>query len=462
MMKKIYAVLVCLILVFSGCTGADGKAAEEEAAGDISIKNERLVKEFMGTVNIFHRAGDNLMLSTEEGEQFKYYDINISSAQVKDSELTEMAGKYLYYEPIGNRGFVVVEEIDYKNTLKFMGRDGVGKVIAGDIGPADAINISISPKATKIAYTSLLQGSDVYGIYIYDMDTASSHKLMDIKSDGLIEGFSYLINWSTDENNVIVHDKYIYDTHSGSQRGELKSAYSQWSPSGSKIAFLLEDGSQEWLPTTDYYIYPGKKVCVYDISKGSYEEVFEIEGDEYIFGGITWGGKDSTLAFTGIRVNDMSQQDWYMKLIYSSVYVVEPESKKSKRLETNVDASDGTMIELGNIKFSNNGKLLSFTVGNYEKSSLHIVNTATLEAKTYENAEYLHWIDGESYLVPVGSDNFYFSRDNSIIRIDEKLQDNIKYTSKTKLDDFYISKNEKGILVFELQDDIHTVRYMGE
>ncbi len=459
-MKKIYVLLVSLVLVFSGCSG-DAKEADL-ATGDININNERLVKEFMSSVNIFHRAGDNLMLSAEEGEQFKFYDLDISSTQVKDSELTEMAGRYIYYEPVGNRGFIVVEELDYKNTLKFMSRGNEEKVIAEDIGSADAINISISLKASKVVYTSLIEGSDVYGIYIYDMDTAKNLKLMDIKSDGLIEGFNYLINWSPDENNVIIHDKYIYDTHSGSQRGELKSAYSQWSPTGSKIAFLLEDGAEQWLPTTDYFVYPGKKVCVYDISKGSYDEVFNIEADEFIFGGITWGGKDSKLAFAGIRVKDMSLPDWYMKLNYSSVYLVELESKKNKRLETNVDASDGTMIELGNLKFSNQGNLLSFTVGNYEKSSLHIVNTATLEAKTFENAEYLHWIDGENYLISAGKDTVYLCRDNSIIGIDENLQDNIKYTSKTKLDDFYISRDEKGMLIFELQDNVHTVRYIGD
>jgi hypothetical protein len=203
-------------------------------------------------------------------------------------------------------------------------------------------------------------------------------------------------------------------------------------------------------------------VCVYEISKGSYDQVFEIEGDEFIFGGIIWGGKDSMLAFPGIRVKDMSIPDWDLKLNYSSVYIVEPESKKSKRLETNADASDGTMIELGNLKFSNQGNLLSFTVGNYEKINLHIVNTTTLDAKTFENTEYLHWIDGEDYLISSGKDLVYFCRDNSIIQIDEKLQDSIKYTSKTKLDDFYISRDEKGMLVFELQDDLHTVRYIGE
>ena len=459
-MKKLYVILASLVLLLSGCSGASAKAVE--TAGDISLNNERLVKEFAGTVNIFHRSGDGLLLSTEEDEQFKYYDVDISSTQVKDSELTEIADKYLYYEPLGNSGFIVVEGLEYKNTLKSVGRDGTEKVIAEDIGPSDAINISISPKASKLAYTSLVEGSEVYGIYIYDMDTGSNHKLMDIKSDGLIEGFNYLINWSPDENNVIIHDKYIYDTHSGSQKGELNSAFSQWSGSGSKIAFLLEDGAQQWLSTADYSVYPGKKVCVYDVSKGSYDQVFEIKSDEYIFGGITWGGKDGMLAFTGIKVSDTSQPDWYMKLNYSSVYIIELESKKSKRLETNVDASDGTMIELGNLKFSNQGKLLSFTVGNYEKSGLHVVNTETLEAKTYENTEYLHWIDGENYLIPAGQNSFYFCRDNSVIRIDEKLQENIKYTSKTKLDDFYISEDEKGMLVFELLDNVHTVRYIGE
>lgn len=459
-MKKLFAVLIALVIVLSGCDGNAGEGAEEK--GDINISSERLVKEFSGTVNIFHRSSDNLLLSAEEGELFKYYDIDVSSTQVKDSELTEMADKYIYYEPIGNKGFIVVEEKDYKNTLKFIGKDNAEKIIAEDIGLADAINISISPKAGKVAYTSLLEGSDIYGIFIYNMETAENHKLMNIKSDGLIEGFHYLVNWSPDENNIIIHDKYLYDAYSGSQKGELKSAYSQWSPTGSKIAFVLEDGSGEWLNTTDYYVYPGKKVCIYDISKGSYDEVFKADGDEYIFGGITWGGKDSLISFSGIKVKDMNLPDWYMKLNYSSVYILELKGNKSKRIETNVDASDGTMIELGNLKFTNQGGLLSFTVGNYEESSLHIVNTTTLEAKTFENAEYLHWIDGENYAISAGKDIMYFCRDNSIIGIDERLQENIKYKSKTKLDDFYLSKDGKGILVFELQDDVHIVRYIGE
>lgn len=459
-MKKLFAVMIALMLVLSGCGGDDGESKTEK--GDININSERLVKEFSGTVNIFHRSFDNLLLSAEEGELFKYYDIDVSSTQVRDSELTEMADKYIYYEPIGNKGFIVVEEKDYKNTLKFIGKDNVEKVIEEDIGLADAINISISPKAGKIAYTSLIEGSDIYGIFIYNMENAENHKLMNIKSDGLIEGFHYLVNWSPDENNVIIHDKYIYDTFSGSQKGELKSAYSQWSPTGSKIAFVLEDGSEQWLNTTDYYVYPGKKVCIYDISKGSYSEVFEANGDEYIFGGLTWGGKDSLISFSGIKVKDMNLPDWYMKLNYSSVYILELEGNKSKRIETNVDASDGTMIELGNLKFTNQGGLLSFTVGNYEESSLHIVNTTTLEAKTFENAEYLHWIDGENYSISAGQDIMYFCRDDSIIEIDERLQENIKYKSKTKLDDFYLSKDGKGILVFELQDDVHIARYIGE
>jgi len=459
-MKKIFTVLVSLILILPGCSGAALDTAT--TAGDIDIKNERLVKEFTGTVNIFHRAGDNLMLSAEEGEQFKYYDIDISSAQIKESVLTEAADKYIYQEPIENKGFIVVEELDYKNVLKFISSDNTEKVIAEDIGSAETINISISEKGGKIAYTILLQGSDIYELYIYDMETSKEKKLTDIKSEDLNEGFQYLVNWSPDESKVIIQDKYIYDTQTGLQKGELKSAYSNWSPAGSKIAFLLEDGSQQWLNTADYYVYPGKKVCIYDISKGSYDEIFKIDGDEYIFGGIIWGGKDNLLSFPGIKVNDMNSPDWYMKLNYSSVYIVELEGSKSKRLETNADASDGTMIELGNLKFTNQGSLLSFTVGNYEKSSLHLVNTKTLEAKTFENVEYLHWIDGEDYILPSGQDTIYFCRNNSIIRIDEKLQENIKYTSKTKLDDIYLSKDGKGILVFELQDNMHTVRYLGK
>jgi hypothetical protein len=458
-MKKIIAVLTALMLILTGCRAGSGNNA---AAGDIDFNNERLVKEFAGTVNIFHRYSDDILLSVEEGEIYKYYDINVDSVQVTDSKLTEMSDRYVYYEPVGDKGFIVAEGTNYSNTLKFIGRDNSEKVIAEDIGPADAINISIAPKAGSIIYTSLLEGSDTYGIYIYNVETSENKKLMSIKSNELIDGFQYMINWSPDGNNVIINDKYIYDTFSGSQKGELKSAYSQWSPTGSKIAFVPEDESGQWLNAEDYYIYPGKKVCIYDISKGSYDEVFKIIEDEYIFGDITWGGEDSFLAFSGIKTGDTDAPDWYMKLNYSSVYIVDLEDNESKRLETNADASDGTMIELGNFKFTNQGSLLSFTVGNYENSNLHIVNTTTLEAKTFENAEYLHWIEEEDYSIPAGEDTMYFCTGNSIIGIDDRLQEDVKYTSKTKLDDFYISRDGAGILIFELQNDVHIARYIGE
>jgi len=162
-MKKIIAVLTALMLILTGCRAGSGNNA---AAGDIDFNNERLVKEFAGTVNIFHRYSDDILLSVEEGEIYKYYDINVDSVQVTDSKLTEMSDRYVYYEPVGDKGFIVAEGTNYSNTLKFIGRDNSEKVIAEDIGPADAINISIAPKAGSIIYTSLLEGSDTYGIYI--------------------------------------------------------------------------------------------------------------------------------------------------------------------------------------------------------------------------------------------------------------------------------------------------------
>lgn len=458
-MKKILAVMFAIMFMLTGCSG---DSENNKGYGNIDVKSERIVKEFTGTVNIFHRSSDSLLLSAEEGELFKYYNIDISTAEVRESELTDMADKYIYYEPIGNKGFIVVEDIDYKSTLKYIDIEGSEHVITEDMGPADAINISIGQRTGSVAYTSLLEGSDIWGLYVYSTETFENKKLMNIKSDGLIEGFQYLANWSPDENYIIINDKQIFDAFSGTQKGELKSAFSQWSPTGVKIAFVLEDESGQWLNTEDYHMFQGKKVCVYDVSKGTYEEVFEITEDEYIFGDIIWGGEDGFLAFPGIKAEDTDISDWYMKLNYSSVYIVDLDGNSSKRLETNVDASDGTMIELGNLQFSNRGNLLSFTVGNYERSSLHIVNTTSLEAKAFENTEYLHWIDGEYYLISSEGDAMYFSMVNSIVYIDEKLQEDIIYTSETKLDDFYISEDGAGILIFELQDDAHIARYIGK
>ncbi len=460
MNRRLFAVLTAFLLLLTGCNGgSQNKNADPER---ISIENEMVVKEFPGTVNVFHRAEDDIILGAEEDGLYKYYDINISSAQVEDSKLTEMSGEYFYQEPIGNQGFVVVEESAYKNTLKFVGRNGEERVIEEDIGPADAINISISPKAGKLAYTAHIEGKDIYGIYIYDIVSSKNMKIMEIKSDGFIEGFHYLVNWSPDESSVIVQDKYIYDAVRGAKKGEIMSAFSQWAPKGSKVAFVLEEEPQRWLPAADYHIYPGKKVCVYDVAKGSYNQVFEIQGDEFVFGGLTWDGEGRRLAFSGIKAGDTDQPDWYMKLNYSSVYIVDMEENRSTKLETNVDASDGSMIELANIKFTRNGNLLSYTVGNYENSSLHLVNTGNLEAETFENVEYLHWIDGENYTIPAEGDTVYFCMDNSIYVIDEKLEESTIYTSKTNLDDFYLSKEGKEILMIEHQEDVYTARYIGK
>ena len=136
-MKKVFAVMIVLMLVLFGCS--EGTRDRETENGDINIKNERLVKEFAGTVNIFHRYFDNLLLSAEEGDDYKYYDIDIGTGQVKESELTDIADRYFYYEPIGNKGFIVVEDSNYRSTMKFIGKERRGACCADDIGPPDAI-----------------------------------------------------------------------------------------------------------------------------------------------------------------------------------------------------------------------------------------------------------------------------------------------------------------------------------
>ncbi|MGE5631304.1 MAG: hypothetical protein ACM3TR_09445, partial [Caulobacteraceae bacterium] len=203
-------------------------------------------------------------------------------------------------------------------------------------------------------------------------------------------------------------------------------------------------------------------VCIYDISKGSYEEIFALTNDEHIFGGMAWSGNENKIAFTGVKIEDENSPDWYMKLNYSSVYIVEVKDKKAKRVETNVDASDGAMIELGNLKFTKEGGLLCYTVGNYEKSKLYVLNTGSLKTKAFENAEYLHWIDNENYGITAGKNSIYFSVNNSILRIDEKLEESVKYTSKTRLDDFFLSRDGNGMLLFEEQGDGYVARYIGK
>lgn len=459
-MKRTIGVLMAVLLLLTGCSGkAEGNAAE---TGDIAINNESLIKEFSGALNIFNRYNDIIMLSAEEGENFKIYDIDMSSGQISESKLNDMADPYVYYEPVGDKGFLVVEGEEYRSILKYMGKDDVTKTIADDIGFSDAVNISVSPKGSRIAYTALQEGKDDLGLYIYDIASASNHKLTDLKSDEFIDDFNYLVSWSPEEDYVIIQDKYIYDAKSGLLKAELKSAFSQWSPSGSKIAFILEESLEGWITTTDYYTYPGKKVCIYDIVKGSYEDVFTITEDEYVFGGISWSGDESRIAFAGVKVEDKNSPDWYMKLNYSSLYIIEVREKKAKTIETNIDASDGAMIELGNLKFSREGALLSYTVGNYENSALYVVNTDSLESKSFDAAEYLHWIDNENYGITAGENSLYFCINNSIVRINEKLQDSVIYTSKSKLDDFYLTKDETGILLFEEQEGVYVARYIGK
>ncbi|MGE5630718.1 MAG: hypothetical protein ACM3TR_06410, partial [Caulobacteraceae bacterium] len=233
-MKRIIALLMLSIFLFAGCS----KDIKEEAieTGDITISNEKIIKEFTGTLNIFNRYGDIVMLSTDTEDVFKNYDVDMNSGQVNESQLNDMMDQYVYYEPVGTKGYLVVEGEEYRNILKFKGKDGAINTIANDIGLSDAINISVSPKGNKVAYTALQEGSENLGLYIYDIASSSNHKLMDIKSDGFIEDFNYLVSWSPDEKHVIIQDKYIYDTENGSNKGELKSVYSQWSPSGFKIA----------------------------------------------------------------------------------------------------------------------------------------------------------------------------------------------------------------------------------
>lgn len=450
-MKRAFVLLAAAMLFFTGCSGKTGGNAIE--TGDISINNEKLLKEFSGTVNISGRYDDTIMLSAEEGEDFRNYIIDIDSGQVSESDSEGTDDRYIYYEPMGDKGSLLVEGEEYRSILKYKDSSGTVRTIADDIGFSEAMNISVSPKGNRVAYTALQEGAEELGIYIYDTSSSVSRRLRDIKDEELEDDFNYLVNWSPDENYVIIQNRYIYDAGSGFLKGELKSVFSRWSPSGSKVAFVLQEDAGGLLQ---------KKVCIYDVSKGSYVEVFTVPEDEYVFGGIAWSGNESKLAFTGVKVGDKNSPDWYMQLNYSSLYVVDVGEKKAKVLETNVDAGDGSMIELSNLMFSREGALLCYTVGNYENCTLHVVNTESLEGKSFENAEYLHWIDNENYGITAGRNSLYFCVGNKILRIDEKLKETVKYTSKIKLDDFYLDRGETGILLFEQQEEEYVARYIGK
>lgn len=458
-MKRIVMILMtAMLLLFTGCSEkAGGEAAK---TGDIAISSEKLLQEFTGVFNVFNRYNDTIMVSVEEEENLRIYNIDINSGEVRDSEMNNKPDAYISYEPVGDKGFIAVEGEEYRSILKYIGQDGVARTIANDIGFSESINISISPKGNRIAYTALQEGSEDLGLFVYDTASSESYKLKDIKSDEIID-LNYLTVWSSDENNILVQNKYIYDAKSGLLKDEIKSIFSIWSPSGSKIAFILEEDLEGWIPA-EYYTNPGKKVLIYDVEKGSCEEIFSLPEDEYVFGGMVWSDNESRIAVSGVKVEDKNSVDWYMKLNYSSLYIIDLKGEKIKKIETNADGSDGTMIELGNLKFSRGGKLLSYTVGNYENNTLYIVNTESLESRSFDAAEYLHWIDNENYAISAGENSLYFCIKNSIVRINEKLQNSVKYTSKTKLDDFYITRNETGIILFEEQEGLYILRYIGK
>lgn len=459
-MKKIIMLLSVGLILLAGCAASDAVAG---AAEDLAIKNEKIVKEFGSTVNVFNRAGDSVMLTVENGDIFENYNLNVSTGQLDQAGANDFNEQYLHYESVGDKGQFYVEGSAGENTLFFKANDAEAKKIAGNIGYSDSANVSVSPNGNFVVFTARKEGAQEYGLFAYDIGKSKLNTMLDFVDKHLIEGFSYMISWAPDEKHVIVNDKYVFNAETGKLRSELKSAYSRWSPSGSRIAFILDDGKEKWLASGEEdAVYPGKVVCVYDVRDGGYQEVFMITGDEYVFGDIVWDDTEKKIAFTGISVKDKKSPDWYMQLIYNCIYIVEIDSRKAHRLETNVEGSGEQAVELANLKFSITGKLLGYTVGNFEKSDLYVCKTDSLEKKVFQDVEYLHWIGGESYVIPNGSDSFYFSAGNSILRIDTDLKEAVKYTSKLDLDDMYLSKDGTAMVLFETQENQCVIRYIGK
>ncbi len=459
-MRKIVILLLSSLLLLSGC---GNKAAAVETAEDLTIKNEKIVKEFSSTVNVFNRSGDVVMLTAENGDVFENYHLNVGTGQFAQAGISDFNEQYLHYERIADTGQLYVEGSEGDNTLFFKAKDGEAKKIAVNIGYSDSANVSVSPNGKYVVLTSKKEGSDAYGLYVYDLGNAKLSTMLDLIDKHLIQGFGYMISWAPNDKHVIVNDKYVFNAETGKLRSELKSAYSKWSSSGSRIAFILEDGREKWLASGEEdAVYPGKVVCVYDVQDGDYQEVFMVTGDEYVFGDIVWDDAEDRIAFAGISVKDKKSPDWYMQLTYNCIYMVEIDSRKAIRLETNVNGGGEKPVELANLKFSATGKLLAYTVGNFEKSDLYVCKTDSLEQKTFTDVEYLHWIRGESYVITDRYDSLYFSAGNGIVRIDTGLKDTLIYTAKTDLDDMYLSEDGKAMVLFESLENQSVLRYIGK
>ena len=459
-MKKLVILLIIAVFAFSGCSGKKEGAATVKDK-DISFNNEKVVKEIKGAANVFKRYEDKLFLTAENGDTLESYSVDIVKGQVAVIENIIQDDQFTFYEAAGDGGFISVQNVDQQSILKFKDKSGKVKDIATNIGNSDGVNVSISPSGKKVAYTAQIVGSSSYGLYIFDTASQKSHILMDRVPGDFVSGFGYMVNWSPEEENVIISDKYIFSTVSGSKKGELQSAFTEWSSSGRYIAFISEENGA-WLSTEDSDVYAGKTVCIYDTKTGDFRQIFTLPEGEYILGDICWSENENKIAFSGVSIKDKNDKQWYAKLIYNAVYIVNVKDGNPKRLETKVDISLLKDTELSNFKFSKAGGILSFTIGSFEKSTLHIINSETMKEKIYENAEYLHWMDGENYVIPVANDMFYFCNNNSVLRIDSTLQEKSKYKSKTKLDDFYISKDNTSMIIIEQQNNTGLIRYLSK
>jgi len=449
-MKRVLAYLLAATVMLTGCSGKTEEKGLE--TGDIQINDERLLAEFDETMSIFGRYHDTVILNVEEGDLPKSYDITIASGEISESKMNELQEQYIYYEPLAGGGCIAIEGQEYRSILKYVDKDGNTSTIADDIGFSDVVNISVSPNGSRVAYTALQEGSEDLGLFVYDFKASESRRLTDIKSEDLADDFNFLLSWSPKDDYLAVKGNQIYDAATGTLKAELSASYLRWSPSGSKIAFIPEESFEGWA---------GKKVCIFDVYSGSTEEISSMEGDEYAYGGIAWSGNEEKLAFIGVRIPDKNSPEWYMKLEYSTLRIINLKDKKSQVIEVGIKADDDELVELANLKLSKRGDILSYTVGNFESCTLYVINTESLESRSFENVKYLHWIDEENYVISAGENSMYFSFENKILRINEKLEDSVKYTSKSKLEDFYISKEESAILVIEEQAGAYVVRYLG-
>lgn len=428
-MKRLIIILLAACLMAAGCT-ADYETPVRAAAA--AAKSQRLLGEFKGDISVTKGVGDKIMLQKQLENSFELHSLDIKTGLLKYEYRIDTQNKQMYFKQLGAEKSLLVKQLDNSeenNQLIFKNKEEL--IIAKRIAYSTEALVELSPKERFVIYCSADELQNSYQLHLYDLELKLDKQLSAPVGEALLNDMEGNVLWSPTEDFVLISNKFIFNTETGSLAGEINAAAAVWSPSGQQICYIKQQSGF------------AKALCNYEMSIRKSSELFIANSDEHLSGAILWNKGETKLAFFTVSENN-----------YKALYSLDIENKVATRLDNMLQLDGEELNQLVGLHYNETGNVIACAVSRGSSTDLYMYSLETSAFKTFINVEYLHEEDNESY-VCTADNELYTIQGKNIIGMDEDLNSRIVHQEDQSIDELFISEDGKTMLIMmQLEDGI--------